>query len=156
MAVFEIFECAEPLRMTRVQTFLLEFDESWVTLSDQCRNHDFEVLNQSISVRNPPISRRPNIRTSYPIHGSSQLSVFREDFRQINCSQSVKMEIWCCKEICQIYATREYLLIQIWILGTTNYLKNIFRYYFLKIHFYSILVEITPFQSHSIFLHREK
>ena len=31
--------------------------------------------------------------------------VLREDFSQINCSQSVKMKIWCCKEICQIYAT---------------------------------------------------
>ena len=51
MAVFEIFECVEPLRMTRVQTFLLEFDEPWVTLSDQCRNHDFKVINQSINQR---------------------------------------------------------------------------------------------------------
>ena len=50
MAVFETFQDVEPLRMTRVKTFLLEFDESWVTLSDQCRNHHFEVLNQSISV----------------------------------------------------------------------------------------------------------
>ena len=46
---FEIFQCVEPLRMARVQTFLLNLDESWVTLSDQCRNHDFEVLNQSIN-----------------------------------------------------------------------------------------------------------
>ena len=30
MAVFVIFECVEPLRMTRVQTFLLRFDESWI------------------------------------------------------------------------------------------------------------------------------
>ena len=107
MAVLEIFKCVEPLRMTRVQTFLLEFDESWVILSDQCRNHDFKVLNQSINVQGALIIRRPNIRTSYPVHGSSQPLLFREDCRQINCSQSVKMKIWCCKEICQIYATRD-------------------------------------------------
>ena len=35
----------------------LKFDESWVTLPDQCRNHDFEVLNQSISVQSAPIIR---------------------------------------------------------------------------------------------------
>ena len=51
MAVFEIFECVEPLRMTRVQALCLELDESWANLSDQCRNHDFGVLNQSIRVR---------------------------------------------------------------------------------------------------------
>ena len=98
------FWCMEPLRMTRVQTFLLELDESWITPWDQCRNHDFEVLNQSIKA---PIIRRPDARTSYPMHGSSQPLVFREYFTQINCSQSVKMKIWCCKEICQIYATRD-------------------------------------------------
>ena len=42
---------------------LLEFDESWVTLSDQCRNHDFEVLNQSINIQGTAIIRRPNINT---------------------------------------------------------------------------------------------
>ena len=106
MAAFESFECAEPLRMTRVQTFLLEFDESWVILSDQCKNHDFDVLNQSINAQDALIIRRPNIRTSFPMHGSSQALVFREDFRRINCSQSVKMKICCFKEIWQIYATR--------------------------------------------------
>ena len=107
MAVFVIFQCVEPLRMTRVQAFLLEFDESWVILSDQCRNHDFKVLNQSISVEGTPIIRRPNIKTSYPMHGSSQPLVFWEHFRQINCSQSVKMKICCFKKIWQIYATRD-------------------------------------------------
>ena len=82
MAVFELFECVEPSQMTRVQTFLLEFDESWVILSDQCRNHDFEVLNQSINQQSAPITRRPNIRTSYPIPGSSQPLVFRKHFTQ--------------------------------------------------------------------------
>ena len=107
MAVFEIFQCAEPPWMTRVQIFLLKFDESWVTLSYQCRHHLFEVLNQSISVQGAPMIRRPNIRTSYPMHGSSQPLVFREHFTQINCSQSVIIKIWCCKEIWQIYATRD-------------------------------------------------
>ena len=73
MTVFEIFECVQPLWMTRVQAFLLELDESWVTLSDQCRNHHFEVLNQSISVQGVPIIRRLTIRTSFPMHGSPQL-----------------------------------------------------------------------------------
>ena len=31
-------------------------------------------------VQNAPIIRRPNIRTSYPVYGSSQFLVFREDF----------------------------------------------------------------------------
>ena len=56
MAVFEIFECVKPLRMSRVQKFLPKFDKSWVILSDQSRNHDFEVLNQSISVQSAPIT----------------------------------------------------------------------------------------------------
>ena len=107
MAVFEIFGCVESLRMTRVQTFLLQFDESWVTLSDQCRKHDFNVLNQSIRVQGARIIRWPNIRTSYPLLRSSHPLVFREHFSQINCSQSVRMEICYCKEICQIYATRD-------------------------------------------------
>ena len=107
MAVFEIFQCVESLCMTRVQTFLLELDEFWVNLSDQCRNHHFEVLNQSINVQRAAIIRRPNIKTSYPMHGSSQPLVFRKHSTQINCSQSVKMKIWCCKEICQIYGTRD-------------------------------------------------
>ena len=93
MAVFEVFECVEPLRMTRVQTLLLKFDESWVTLS--------------ISVQGAPIIGRPNIRTSSHMLGSSQPLVLREDFTQINCVQSVKVKIWCCKEICQVYATRD-------------------------------------------------
>ena len=63
MAVFEIFECVVPLRMTRVQTFLLKFDEPWATLSDQCRSYNFEVLNQSINSQNAPIIRRLNIGT---------------------------------------------------------------------------------------------
>ena len=85
----------------------LKSHESWVTLSDQCGNHDFDVLNQSISVQGDPIIRRPNIRTSYSLHGSSQPLVFREHFRHIDCSQSVGIKIWCCKEICQTYATRD-------------------------------------------------
>ena len=108
MAVFEVFQCVEPLRMTKVQTFLLKFDESWVTLWDQCKNHDFEVLNQSIRVQGARIIRLPYIRTSYLMHGSSQPLVFREHFAQINCSQSVKMKIRCCKKICQIYTTRDF------------------------------------------------
>ena len=68
-------------------TFLLKLDEFWVNLSDQCRNHDFNVVNQSISVNGSAIIRRPNIRQFYPVHGSSQPLVFREPFRQINCSQ---------------------------------------------------------------------
>ena len=88
MAVFESFQCVEPLRITRVQTFLSKFDESWITLSDQSRNHDFEILNQSINVQGAAIIRRANIRTSYPTHGSSQPLVFRKHFTQINCSQS--------------------------------------------------------------------
>ena len=105
MIVFETFECT--LRMTGVQTFFLECNESWVTLSDQWKNHDFEVLNRSIRVQGALIIRWPNIRTSYPMHRSSQPLVFQEPFKRINCSQSVKMKIWCCKEICQIYATRD-------------------------------------------------
>ena len=107
MAVFEIFQCVKPVWMTRIQTFFLRFDESWVNLSSQGRNHDLEVLNQSISVQGTQITRRPNIRTSHPMHGSFQPLVFREDFTQINCSQSVKRKIWCCKEICQTYTTRD-------------------------------------------------
>ena len=107
MALFEIFECEEPLWMIRVQTFILKFDECWGSLSDQCRNYHFELINQSISVQCAGITRRPNIRTSYPMHESSQPLDFREHFRRINCSQSVKMKIRCFKEICQIYATRD-------------------------------------------------
>ena len=59
-----------------------------VTSWDQCRNHDFEILNQSISVQCAPITRRPNIRTSYPMPGASHPSVFRVHVRHINCSQS--------------------------------------------------------------------
>ena len=61
-------------------------------------------INQSTGA---PIIRRPNIRTSYPLHGSFHPLVFQEDFRQINRSQSVEMKIWCYREICQIYATRD-------------------------------------------------
>ena len=105
MAAFEIFQYVEPLRMTRVQIFLLEFDGSWVTLSDQCGDYDFEVLDQSINAQGAPIIRRLYIRTSYHKDGSSQPLVFREHFTQINCSQSAKMKIWRCTEICQIYMT---------------------------------------------------
>ena len=101
------FQCVVPLRMTRVQTLLCKFDESWVNLSDQCRNHDFEVLHQSINSQGAAITRRPEISTSYLMRRSSRPLAFRKDFTQINCSQSVKMEIWCCKEICQIYATQD-------------------------------------------------
>ena len=51
--------------------------ESWITLSDTCKNHDFEVQSQSIRVEGGPIIRRPNLRTSYPMDGSSQPLVFR-------------------------------------------------------------------------------
>ena len=49
------FLCAEPLRLTRVQTFLLELDESWVTLSDQCRKSPFrgpKSINQCTEYSN--------------------------------------------------------------------------------------------------------
>ena len=145
MAVFEIFECVEPLRMIRVQAFLLNFDESWIILSDQWRNHHFEGLNQSISVQGAPVIRRPNIRTFYPMHGSSQPLVFREDFRQIHCSQSVKMEIWCCKEKLPNLRDTKRLLIQVWILETANCVKNDYfkKQFFWKSNFYWILVLIT-------------
>ena len=70
----------------------------------------------------------------YPMHGSSQSLVFREDFRQINCSQSVKMKIWCCKKICQIYATRDICWYRFGYLGRPTVWKtNFFEFSFLKI-----------------------
>ena len=129
---FEIFECVEPLRMARVQTSLLRFDESWVTLSDQCKNHDFKVLNQSIRVQGAPIIRRPNIRTFYPMHGSSQPLVFREHFTQINCSQSVKMKICCSKEIRQIYATRNISWCRFGYLGPASCWKKFSFHFFFE------------------------
>ena len=78
-----------------------------LTLSDQCRKPDSRVINQSISAQCARMIRRANIETFYPMHGCPQPFVFREHFTQINCSQSVKVKIRCCKEICQIYATRD-------------------------------------------------
>ena len=104
-------------------------------ISDQCRNHDFEILNQSISEEGALIIRRPNIRTSYPMHGSSQPSVFGEPSAQINCSQSVKMKIWCCQEICQICTTRDICWYRFGYLGRPTVWKILFVFYFLKIKF---------------------
>ena len=43
MTAFEVFWCVEILRMTTVQIFFLKFDESWVTLSGQSKNHHFKL-----------------------------------------------------------------------------------------------------------------
>ena len=77
LKIFEILICIEPLQTTRVQIFLLKFDESWITPSDQYKNHAFNVLNQSISVDVAPKIRQPDIRMSYFMDGSFQSLVFR-------------------------------------------------------------------------------
>ena len=67
------------------------------------------------------------------MHGSSHPLVFREDFRQINCSQSVKMKICGSKEICLIYATRDICWDRFGYYGRPSLWKRFCFFFFLKI-----------------------
>ena len=60
-----------------------------------------------MSVQDVPIIWRADIEMSFSLPGSSEPLVYREDFMQMDCSQSVGMKIWRCEEISQIYATRD-------------------------------------------------
>ena len=60
-----------------------------------------------MSVQGVPIIRRADIEMSFSLPGPSEPLVYREDFVQMDCSQSVGLKIWRCEEISQIYATRD-------------------------------------------------